>query len=379
MATWREKKGLWEARRRRPDGRRLSRYGKTEAEAEAKADEAIGVFATRVRDAGTVQEFIRTSVWPKVTKKEESTRIQSKWALDYFILPTIGDLQCKDLQLHHCEKVLDRAEWWDYDIKKDTWTQRKTPRAPDTVKTVRKHLFRVTRLLGRHRLIAYNFLEEIDPPKTTRRKPTLTIKQARQLWESCKDVPPIGAAVFLAAFCGLTRGELLEISSEDIGATLLVSDQAVYSRVKRKRERKTTLKTDNRLREIGLPKEFQAILNGYANGGRYAVHNADGSPPFPTSLRRMLLRECKAAEVPESSMHMLRAAFMTALDDLGCPRRIVHDIVGHADSDVTEGYMGEARFKVMAKWLLKVWKASETSRHPDRAYKSGGTTSSARG
>lgn len=338
MARYRAKQDIWEERRT-VNGSRKSFYGKSEEEAVRLADIACGKIPKHAPDHGTIREFVRLNVWPRYAKRAIATQEQGRWALTRYILPAIGDLKCEDLQLHHCQDLL------------------RIGKSGSTERTVRKHLFRITRLLARERKIPYNYLEEIEAPPVDRRKPILTIMQARQLWESCKD-KPIGPAVFMAAFLGLRRGEALGISADDLGDTLLVRDQTVYQR-KAGKVRKDKLKTASSSRTIGLPEAHKTILEGYSQGVRILCHGEDGTVLHPTSLRKMLLRECKRAGVPECSLHSLRATFMTGLEELGCPRAVLRAIVGHSAQDVTDGYI-HVQPEVMARWIGGLWDHTST-------------------
>jgi integrase len=357
MATYHEKKKLWEGRRRLPNGKRVSAYGATEEEAEINVDFKAGIVRIDVTEIGTVREFIRLNVWPKYGRKESATRDQAKWAINSFILPSIGDLQCGELQPYHCEAVLDHVVYGDRWNAQGFWEQGKE-RSTSTGRTVRKHLFKIVRLLARQRLIPYNYLEEIDALAENARKPVLGIRQVRMLWESCK-ARPMGPVVFLAGFLGARRGEVLGVTTEDVADTLLLADQRVYERGKGVKDKKK-LKTDGSPRELPLPDPHKKILEGYAKNRRHLCVGEDQRPLHPTSIRKMLIRECELAGVPVCTLHSLRATVISDLREMGCPEPIVDAIVGHGKKSVNDGYtrINPAPIK---KWILALWKQSSTA------------------
>jgi integrase len=51
---------------------------------------------------------------------------------------------------------------------------------------------------------------------------------------------------------------------------------------------------------------------------------------------------------------MLRHTFITTIEDLECPRRVVAELVGHTRPDTTDGYSKVAD-EQKEKWMDKYW------------------------
>ena len=314
-------------------------------------------------DDGTVREFIRLNVWPKYSRREESTQENGQWAINKYILPEIGDIQCDKLELHPVEAVLSRVrDGWKWNAEEEEWEEGR-PRSGWSVKTARKHLHRVLRLMTRQKLIPYNYLEEIDVDETLRKEAVLTIQEVFSLWAENID-KPVGAGIFLWGLCGLSRGESLAVRSEDIGDSLLIRKQRVRSRKKQGQAKGTAkdkdrLKTKNRGREIWLSPDHAAILGRYARMRDRICANADGEPIYPTSVRKMLLTALEDSGFPPCSAQSLRSTFQTALDEIGCPRGIHQAIVGHSPKTVTDGYVVPTS-DAIAHWMGKLMEHAST-------------------
>lgn len=306
-----------------------------------------------------MREFIRVNVWPRYARKEEATKEQAQWAINKFILPEIGGVMCEDLEPWHCDAVLERVRDGSRWITEDgisRWEPGKA-RAGWSVRTVRKHLHRTLRLMARQKLIAYNYLEEIETDETEGETAVLTAQEAFSLWAEHR-LEPIGSSIFLWAMLGLRRGEALARTAEDVGSSLLVRSQRVRNRKNGARD-KTRLKTATSVREIPLSEAHEAILGAYAARGERICANTDGSPIYPTSVRKMLHTACRSSGLPLCSPQSLRSTFQSAMDEIGCPRGVLRAIVGHGAENVTDGYV-VAREEAIRFWLGKFLEHAST-------------------
>lgn len=284
----------------------------------AKADLAAGARADLRGDEETVRGFVRLNVFPRYRKKADATLQQAAWAFDKHILPSLGDMPCSQVRLHHVQKCLDQIP---------------AERSGDTVQTVRKYLHKTLRLMARERHIPYNYLEEIEAPKVSVREPVL---DARQWWNLVSATYHTHPTTFAVAFCagglGLCRGEILGLDPHDLKAdgSLTVTDQEVYV-PKKGRVNKDKLKTSQRTRQLLLPDFHRGLLRTILDAGWLeGVH--------PTSIRKMLARECEFLGLPVTTTHLLRKTFATELDNMGCPRGVLKGLLGHSPKDSTDGY-----------------------------------------
>ncbi|WP_242900661.1 tyrosine-type recombinase/integrase [Actinomadura terrae] len=322
-----------------PDGKRnrLKRKGKTKAEVKDKLKEAVkdlerGVKTEHnyyVRDA--VNDYLKA--YAKSGKSPSSNTVYRSLAKNQLI-PFIGHARLKDLTADDVEKWLDG-------------------RAPhlttSSLGMVHSLLKRSIRRAARHDRIGRNVALLVDTPegKAGRQSRSLTLQQAEAvLEEAAKPKHRLGAYVILAIVSGLRTEELRTLKWSDVD----LETATVY--VRRADRHKGDTKTPLSRRGLGIAdtavdalkrhKKRQAAERLQA-GEAYEDHDLvfcheNGAPYDAPRVRRQFRRVLRAAglDASEWTPRELRHTFVSIMSDHGVPIEKISDLVGHANTTITE-------------------------------------------
>jgi integrase len=201
----------------------------------------------------------------------------------------------------------------------------------------------------RWRILNYNPLDAVDPPKVERGKmkaldPAETAQLLAHFRETRMFVP-----VLLAALCGLRRGEIaaLRWASADLSRWQLSVVESAEQTTKGVRFKETK---SGRARTVALPAlvvdELRKARLGQAEellrvGVRltdqtHVVAQPDGQPLQPNSLTHEFVRLlAKASGLPDIRFHDLRHTHATHLLASGVHPKVAQERLGHSSVGIT--------------------------------------------
>lgn len=151
-----------------------------------------------------------------------------------------------------------------------------------------------------------------------KKKPRLyapTDEDICRLLNSCDDDPELQRCIMLGAFCGLRRGEICALSSDDLVNGQLIIDKAI-SRGRDGYVEKPP-KTDDSNRVVDVP---PSVLE-HLPEGRFVECS-------PNAITSRFLKLVDQIGLPHFRFHDLRHYFATRLSYIGVPSRIICDMGG---------------------------------------------------
>jgi integrase len=166
-------------------------------------------------------------------------------------------------------------------------------------------------------------------------RPTLTPAQVAALIEAIE--PRLTAAVLLAAYCGLRRGEILALRQNDID--LLHGQLRIHSQHQQLKDGTLVVgdpKSDAGRRRVVLPKALVPVLDAHIR--QWAAPGKDGllfvgvkgGPLRPHVFQKQWDMARRAAGLPEVHFHDLRHFSGTAAASTGASLRQLMAFLGHA-------------------------------------------------
>jgi integrase len=157
---------------------------------------------------------------------------------------------------------------------------------------------------------------------------------------------------FLAT-TGLRAGELRSVQPSDIS----VEEAILRVRWSAPERSKLHARTIPLCRQALDSVLSQLTLRG-PSSGQYLFGAQDGHRPYTTQLNALLLKH-------GCTPHDLRRFFITALETIGVPARVVDDLAGHAPGKVRAAYTPSQNLEASRPWIEKfsTWLRGNTSGH----------------
>lgn len=345
----RKSDGLWVGSITLDSGKRKVFYGKRQQEVIEKVKKALyeqqqGTLPT-LSPKQTVAQFLQ--IWL------ESSQVQSKRPRTYeryeevvrlHIVPALGRYQLQRLtaqqvQAFYADKL-------------------KVGLSPTTVSTFHTVLHSALKTAKKWKLVTENVCDFVDPPRTEHYEAQpLTLEQSRKLL-SFAHGRPIEAILTLTLATGMRLGELMGLKWQDIdmkAGTLHL--QRILSRVptklqregqkgyveaspKTKKSRRSLMIAPFALKVLVQHRERQQEAKKQA-GDRwvendYVFCTSIGTRLNPsTSIQKPLKLLLKEAELPDVRFHDLRHSAATLLLGMGVHPKIVQEILGHSNINIT--------------------------------------------
>jgi integrase len=326
------------------DGRARQRYFNTQEEAAHALNEMLyeqrhGTLITE-KDQTVKQHFER---WLEIhkTKIRWSTYLDYRRTLTNHILPTLGHLSLQRLKAQDIDELYARKLEERY--------------APGTIKGIHMVIHMALKQAVRWRIVARNVSEDVSPPRETQpqERQILTPEQAQKLLAAAQG-HRLEAMLTLALATGMRRGELLALRWQDID----VQHACLYVRRSANRlpggYRVTEPKTASGKRKIILPqfvvealqqhriRQLEAKLKA---GPRWEEHdlvfcNIYGRFLNTNSLQVLFASLLRRAGLPHMRFHDLRHSAATMLLNMGVPAKVVQELLGHSDINITLGVYG---------------------------------------
>lgn len=177
--------------------------------------------------------------------------------------------------------------------------------------------------------------------------------EAIRTCQSGKPVYRLGYAIVLLMYSGMRIGELLALTWDDIdikNKTISISKNAVVVKEDNDNETRyillnqTSTKTTSGKRIIPMSQMAQTALEEIfkINGDKkYIMSSKNDKQISPRNINRMfhsILKQTGIAKSEEDccGVHTLRHTFASMLFKNGCSIKVVSDILGHADTKITE-------------------------------------------
>jgi integrase len=331
-----------------PDGGRISRYAKTQTEAEkllrtllVERDRGQLVAAPNQTLADYLAAWLRDVVTPTV---RESTAARYGQIVRHHLAPSLGrhrlDRLTAPVVAAHYRKLGESL-------------------SPAMVGAVHQVLHRALEHAVRWELVPRNVCDLVDPPRAVSPEMrALSPVEARRLLEAATG-DPLEALYVLALTTGMRQGELLGLRWADLDLDSGVLDvRRTLSRVqgagfvesapKTAKGRRTIALTPLAVDALGRHRVAQAearLLAGDSWADRDLVFCTRGGTPIEAqNLRaRSFAPLLSAAGLPAIRFHDLRHSAASLLLELGTHPKIVQELLGHANVNITLNTYSHAR------------------------------------
>lgn len=270
-------------------------------------------------------------------KLKETTYKSYKRAIDYRILPVLGEFEIGELKPTHGQAFVKH-------LVDEGLSERYIEYCFTVVKSALKQAVK-------WEILQKNPFQYVEVPRPRRKKEhaTWSIEEINRFLHYAKFDNPIYYYIFmLALHTGMRRGELLGLkwSNVDLERGIIsVSETLVYdgegfrfSGVKTSSSRRTIsidIKDCDELRKYRkLQNEFKLAAFEYDDQD-IVFCREDGRPIYPRTLAIIFDRVTKKAKVPKIRLHDLRHTHATVSLEIGIPPKVVQERLGHASIKVT--------------------------------------------
>ena len=320
-------------------------FGNSAAEATRKASASFGI-----TDDRTLFGFYSTVYLPTVKHRSQNWQDQIGWAMDKYVLPSLGEKNLHELKRAELQQFFNRL----------------APKLKaSSLQRVKIVLSGVLRLALADELIPTNPVAFIRlPAPDPVRKTALTLLELRTLIEASG--PLVKPFVILAGCAGLRLGEAVGVTRAAINRDGVLSVRQQVQQLKGGCTTSTKLKTDHSRREIPLPPlMLGTLLSCNQVSDIWVCSDSQGGYVRPKNITRELKAACKRAEIPPVSPHELRHTFISLMDnELEAPRTVVMALAGHAAQTTTDGY-SHVKNEQKLRWMEKLWNQVSTACSPE--------------
>ena len=302
------------------DGRQKHVYGRTPAEVNKKALEALKADEAGIifGDKTTVGEW--TTEWFSTYKQglREHTLMGYRNAYNNHIYELLADIPLKNVRPTHIQQVMNGVSTYSEDL------QRK-------VLNTMRQIFRTAIQNG---LIARDPCEgiKITPHASDERLKTLSPEQQHILLESVVE-PRARLFCAIGLYCGLRREEILGLMWSDIDNDELTVNRAITF-LANQQDDNHNLKSKAAHRTVPIPPPLVKLLDEYPRNSLYLFRAARGQELTLTSFRRMWAHAQKSVPF-RVTPHMLRHSYATSLYRAGIDLKTAQYLLGHADIKMT--------------------------------------------
>ena len=327
------------------DGKRRFFYGRTQAEAKAKADAS----RARVKAGGPVRDATRTltdwlgewtDTYLALSDRAESTKIMHAGYARTWIIPTIGHVPLGNLAVNDINRLLLAMKA----AGKAEFTRR------NCYTTLRKALDDAVT----NGLLAANPAHRIRQPGVNRHEARfLTAPEVGQLLDAAATHRYQVVIRFILG-TGVRRGEALALRWADIdfdsahaklrGSLTRRGSELVISGVKTKASRRTVALSPamvNLLRQHKAAQAKERLRAGNIwRGSDFVFTTAFGAPVEPQNILRTVREAATKAGLQSVTVHSLRHTYATAALLNGVALKVVSANLGHASIQITADTYG---------------------------------------
>lgn len=323
MALKKRKDGRYQRRVTLSNGKTKLVYGRTQAEVNAAARQALTDDAAglEVGDSTTVGEWAK--IWLTTYKADlrPATVGMYRNAYNKHIMDTIGGMELRAVRPVHIRRVMSAVA----DLSEST--QHK-------VLITLRQLFDTA---ASNRLVTQNPAKgvKITPHARPKKQEYLSRAEYVRLLDAITE-PRARVFCALCVYCGLRREEALGLRWTDIGpAGLIVARAVTFPPHANTHDPSMELKNASSHRIVPIPAPLREILADTPRLSDYVVPTANGEIMTRSAYRRMW----DAYVVPHSQTpihaHMLRHTYATELYHAGVDLRTAQQLMGHASIQMT--------------------------------------------
>ena len=235
---------------------------------------------------------------------------------------------------HRVAKLLKECGWLrTADVTPDsfvTWRSRQTSKAPQTLNQYQDAINGLTSWMQQHGRLAANPLAGVKKVETrgreVRKRRAFSTVELRRLLEAA--TPERRALYLMAAFTGLRRGELVQLTWEDV--SLARGDPFVRARSSITKNHQEAI-----LRLHGdVVAALQVIRPAMAEEGALVFSSVPWAYQFRQDLNKAGIRY-KAFQERQADFHSLRHTFGTNLANAGVHPRVAMELMRHSDMRLT--------------------------------------------
>jgi integrase len=342
---YQRKDGLWCAQVSL-DGKRLTKYGKTQKECRTWITETLGKIENGLTYEGTqvtLEQFVESWLEGKELSRRLHTVLQYRQIVQQHILPHLGKMRLQDIQPAHVKQLYFR--------------KRGEGRGDRTVQLIHTVLNNVLKQAVREGLLGHNPVDAVDRPNVEQTEhPILSEEQARQLVIASMNTRN-GMLYYLALITGMREGELLGLKWSDLDwdkGILFIQRQS--QRAPGQGLVLVPPKTRSGRRQIKLAQATQDRLTAHrdqlskikdAAGDRWQENdlifpNSLGKLKSCENLHREYKRFLKENRLPDIRFHDLRHTSLTLLLEMGTPINTVQQRAGHSKASITTDTYGHS-------------------------------------
>jgi len=327
---FREDKKLWVGQITLPDGKKRTKYYKTQGEAKdwvlsQRTAYKNGVLVSN--NQVTVGEFLDRWMTEVVKYQvRESTFDTEEFIIKKHIKPYLGSIRLVKLTPSHLQNLLGKKSEEGYSRR--------------TVKYIHTIMRQLLDQAKKWNLVGQNIAEVVSCPKVEK-KPIepLTQQQIGNFLGVIKEDPlyPL-YVVFLST--GLRRGEALGLKWENVDLVEgIISVKGIITSIKGKTVWGET-KTASSRRIVALPEFTKSVLIDHklkqTVESEYVFCTSKGTPYSPRNILRHFKKMAGIAGLPpNTTIHSLRHFFTSYALSQNVPVKDVQAILGHADARFT--------------------------------------------
>jgi len=301
-------------------------------EAMSSLDQGLPIVTSKV----SLQNFLAKWISAHSSRVRDRTIYGYGNVLKRYVYPRLGHVALTRLQPSHIEDLY--ASLLESHLSARTITQ------------LHRILKKALKQAVRWNYIGRNPSDLVDPPRFEKREMiALDSDQLRLLLEAASRTP-YGMPIFLAAFTGLRRGELVGLKWAGIdikSRTIAVRREVVFvpgkghlvTSPKSPKSRKVVNVSPVVIERLQEHLGAQAIQRQYAGEAwkheGWVFTGPDGGHLDPNALSRIFLRLRKELSLPPVVLHSLRHSHATLLLQAKTPMKVVQERLGHSTIAIT--------------------------------------------
>jgi integrase len=328
------------------EGRRLTKYGKTQKECRDWIRETLTKIEVGLTYEGTqvtLERFIEIWLNGKELSRSPRTVFQYRETAGRHIVPMMGKMRLQDIHPAHIKQLYAR--------------KKEEGRGPRTLQLIHAVLHCALKQAVREGILGRNPADAVERPKVEQSEfKILTEEQARQFLIAAAD-SPFEALYFLALTSGMRQGELLGLKWSDLDwekGILLVQRQLqrvehkdlVLSPPKTRAGRRQIKLGQGILEKLASHQSQQELLKA-AMGDRWQENelmfpSSIGTPLDSFRVSHEFKKLLKRYDLPDIRFHDLRHTNISFLLEVGTPLNTVQRRAGHAKASITADVYGHA-------------------------------------
>jgi integrase len=320
--------GLWVGELTLPDGRKKTKYGKTQGEVkkwllEQRKAVSDGLYLSD--ESYTVEDFLKR-YYEDVAKNTLAPRtlLSYEYIIRCHIVPEIGGVKLSQLRPEHLQTL--------YTKKLNSGLSRRT------VQKIHQLIHTTLHIAYKWGLVLKNVADMVEPPTAEKAVPViLTVEEVNRLLEAVKGTREY-ALYACAASLGIREGELLALEWSDIdwtNKTITINKQVQYLPGKGITVKKPKTKTS--IRTLPLPDVSLTALKNHKqfSPGTLVFSTGNGTYFYPRNVLRDFQVTLARLGLPVIPFHNLRHSCASYHLAMNTNPKIVSALLGHSSVTIT--------------------------------------------